>query len=145
MALQGLYQLDIQRAPVDVSIADMLAPLITEAELDGPTAEHARRLTGGSWTAAGRYDQMIGEASRHWDVARMPTVDRNILRLALYELIEQPDVPARIVIDEAIEIGREFGSADTPQFINGVLDSIWKNHPIAKIARAADKPRENKT
>jgi transcription antitermination protein NusB len=142
LALQGLYQMDIQRSPVDVGIAEMIAPLIAEAELDGPAAEHARMLVGGAWLAATRYDQMIGEASRHWDVSRMPTVDRNILRLALHELIECLDVPARIVIDEAIEMGREFGSADTPQFINGVLDAIWKNHDTLKIARASEKARE---
>jgi len=65
----------------------------------------------------------------------MAVVDRNILRLALYELLDQPDVPARVVIDEAIELGREFGDAETPHFINGVLDAIWKHHPACRIAR----------
>jgi N utilization substance protein B len=65
----------------------------------------------------------------------MAVVDRNILRIALYELIEQPDVPVRVVFDEAIEIGKQFGTRETPQFINGVLDAIWKNHPACRIAR----------
>lgn len=122
----------------------MLAHPIQEAGLEGAAAEHARQLTAGTWTAAGRYDAMISEVSRHWDLSRMPAVDRNILRLALHELIEHPDVPARVVIDEAIEMGREFGSAETPQFINGVLDAIWRTHPMVKIARAAEEKRDNK-
>jgi len=55
----------------------------------------------------------------------------------LYELIERPDVPARVVIDQAVELGREFGAAETPQFINGVLDAIWKRNPACQIAREA--------
>jgi N utilization substance protein B len=141
VALQGLYQLDIQRAPADAGTAEMLAHLLAEAGLSGETAEYARRLTTGTWAAAASYDQLISGASRHWDVSRMPAVDRNILRLSLHELIEHPDVPARIIIDEAIEIGREFGSAETPQFINGVLDAIWKTHPKVRIARAAEEEK----
>ena len=78
---------------------------------------------------------MIAGVSDHWDVSRMGVVDRNILRPALYELVEQPDVPVRVVIDEAIEIGREFGEAQTPQFINGVLDAIWKREPACRATR----------
>ena len=78
---------------------------------------------------------MISEVSDHWEVSRMAVVDRNILRMAIYELVERPDVPARVVIDEAIEIAREFGDAETPQFINGVLDAVWKKHPACRVAR----------
>lgn len=137
--MQGLYLMDIQRVPPDAPVGELFAPLLAEEGLDGPTADHVRKLASGAWAAAERYDQMIGEASKHWDVSRMPAVDRNILRLAIHELLEQPDLSARIIIDEAIEIGREFGSADTPQFINGVLDAIWKNHPAMRIARAAER------
>ena len=114
MALQGLYQLDTQRAPSAVDVAAVVAPLLTEAELTGDAADYARRLTAGAWAERERYDEMIAGASDHWEVSRMAVVDRNILRLALHELVAQPDVPARVVIDEAIEIGREFGEADTP-------------------------------
>jgi N utilization substance protein B len=84
---------------------------------------------------------MIASASEHWDVARMGVVDRNILRLALFEMTERPEVPVRVVIDEAIEIGREFGDAETSSFINGVLDALWKNHPACHVARGeTDEP-----
>ena len=87
---------------------------------------------------------MLASAASHWDVSRMAVVDRNILRLALYELIEQPEVPARVVIDQAIELGREFGAADTPQFINGVLDAVWKQDPACQTAREAREVRQAK-
>ena len=135
LALQGLYQLDIQQAPPDANVPELIATLLAEASLPADAADYARRLTAGAWTHRERYDQMITCVSDHWEVGRMAVVDRNILRLALYEIMEQPDVPVRVVIDEAIEIGREFGEAQTPQFINGVLDAIWKQHPACQAAR----------
>jgi len=140
IALQGLYQLDIQRVPGDAEAAEVIAPLLAESGLTGDAAHYARRLTAGAWAHRDAYDQMIAEASDHWEVSRMAVVDRNILRLALYELVEQPEVPARVVIDEAIEVGREFGEAGTPQFINGVLDAIWKRHSACRIARPESEP-----
>jgi N utilization substance protein B len=139
VALQSLYQLDVQKLPVSAATAPIVEPIAQEAELTAESVDYARRLTAGAWTNHERYDQMIAGVSAHWDVARMAVVDRNILRLALYELIEQPDVPARVVIDEAIELGREFGDAETPQFINGVLDAIWKSHPACRVARGMER------
>jgi len=139
IALQGLYQLDIQNMPGNSEYVGMLQPLIDEAQINNEAAEYARKLTRGTWTECQRFDQMIASVSDHWEVSRMAVVDRNILRLALHELIAYPDVPPRVVIDEAIEIGREFGTAETPQFINGVLDAIWKQHPVFKAVRAASK------
>ncbi len=137
VALQGLYELDVTRSPADADVPARLAPWLTEADLQGEAREYARQLVTGAWTNHERYDQLIAGASDHWDVGRMAVVDRNILRLGLYELIERPDVPARVVIDEAIELGRSFGAAETPQFINGVLDAIWKRDPVCQAARAA--------
>jgi N utilization substance protein B len=135
VALQGLYQLDMQRAPADADAASFVVPLLEEAGLVEEAAAYARTLAQGAWSNHARYDEMISAASNHWEVSRMAVVDRNILRLALYEIIEQPDVPARVVIDEAVEIGREFGEAETPHFINGVIDAIYKNNPVCRVAR----------
>ena len=134
-ALQGLYQLDIQRAPADVDAAGSLAAILEEAGATAEAAEYARQLTAGAWGKRDRYDRMISEVADHWEVSRMAVVDRNVLRIAIYELVERPDVPARVVIDEAIELAREFGDAETPQFVNGVLDAIWKKHPACRVAR----------
>lgn len=140
VALQALYQLDVQRAPLDVGIAEVLAPLLQETGLSGELADYARILVAGTWSNRERYDAIIAGASSHWDVARMAVVDRNILRMAMFELIERLEVPTRVILDEAIEIGREFGAGETPQFINGVLDAIWKNDPTCRIARPQDAP-----
>lgn len=141
VALQGLYELDMQGAPADADPRAASDLLIAEAELAGEAADYARSLTAGAWKQRERYDEMIAQASDHWDLSRMAVVDRNILRLALHELLERPEVPVRVVMDEAIEIGREFGEAETPQFINGVLDAIWKRHPACRVARGdADAP-----
>lgn len=135
VALQSLYQLDMQRSPATSPVAEMMAPLAAEAGLSGEAADHARQLVAGAWAKHETYDNMIAGVSNHWEVSRMAVVDRNILRLALYEIIEQPDVPVRVVLDEAIELGREFGEAETPQFINGVLDAVWKQNEACRVAR----------
>ncbi len=135
MALQGLYQLDVQRLPGDTDPDIVVAPAIAEGHLLPEAADYARRLTGGTWQQRERYDKMIAEVSAHWDLSRMAVVDRNILRLALHEIVEHPEVPVRVIMDEAIEIGREFGAAESPQFINGVLDAVWKSNELCRIAR----------
>ncbi len=134
VALQGLYQLDMQRGP-DTVVDQAIAPLAADAELSADGAEYARRVAAGAWGNHDQYDAMITSVSDHWDVSRMAVVDRNILRLAIHEIIEELEVPVRVVIDEAIELGREFGEAETPQFINGVLDAICKQHPACRVAR----------
>ncbi len=135
IALQGLYQIDVQRLSQDVDPTPLLVPLMDEAGLDEPSRQLVRERTAGAWAGHARYDEMIAAAADHWDVSRMAVVDRNILRLAIHELIEHPDVPLRVVIDEAIELGREFGAAETPQFINGVLDAVWRREPVCRVAR----------
>lgn len=135
VALQGLYQLDIQQADNGADITTLLAPLLSEAQLSDAPARYAETLARGAWSFREKYDRMIAAVSKHWDVSRMAVVDRNIIRLALYELIEQIEVPPRVVIDEAIELGHEFGSAETPHFVNGVLDAIFKQHPACRIVR----------
>ncbi len=69
-------------------------------------------------------DQRLAEAAENWRVPRMATVDRNVLRLGAYELLYVPDTPASVVLDEAIELARRYGSADSPAFVNGVLDKL---------------------
>ncbi|HLW67019.1 MAG TPA: transcription antitermination factor NusB [Gemmataceae bacterium] len=69
-------------------------------------------------------DQRLNQASENWRVPRMPTVDRNVLRLGAYELLYTPHTPAPAVLDEAIELARRFGTKDSPAFVNGVLDRL---------------------
>lgn len=88
--------------------------------------DYARGLVCDVRTHLDTIDASLQTASKHWDVARMARVDRNILRVAVCELLHRPDVPATVVMDEAIEIARQFGDADSPAFVNGVLDAVRK-------------------
>ena len=73
-----------------------------------------------------KIDVIIAESTEHWDLERMAVVDRNILRMAVYELLYEPDVPGKVAINEAIEIAKKFGTAESSRFINGVLDRIHR-------------------
>jgi transcription antitermination protein NusB len=84
----------------------------------------ARSLAAGAWRHRMRCDELLAENVLGWSVGRMQPVDRSILRLGLYELLEAPETPAAVVINEAIELARTFGGADSPAFVNGVLDGV---------------------
>lgn len=84
----------------------------------------AERLVRGTIESVETLDETIAAAAEHWRVERMATVDRNVLRLAAFELTGDPDVPAAVVMDEAIEIAKKYGSEDSGKFINGILDGI---------------------
>jgi N utilization substance protein B len=81
-------------------------------------------------------DQQLAAAAENWRLPRMAVVDRNVLRLGAYELLFAPDTPAAVAIDEAIELARRFGSADSPAFVNGVLD--WLRGHVQRLAARAE-------
>jgi N utilization substance protein B len=81
-------------------------------------------LYDGVLAHAGEIDQRLATAAENWRLPRMAAVDRNVLRLGAYELLYTPETPAGVVLDEAIELARRYGSADSPGFVNGVLDSL---------------------
>jgi transcription antitermination factor NusB len=88
--------------------------------------EHARVLVEGAATHRDEIDELIRSQADNWRLERMPAVDRNILRLAVYELLHQPDVPKLVVLDEAIELAKKYGSEQSSRFINGLLDGLLK-------------------
>jgi N utilization substance protein B len=99
----------------------------------GEDLEFARQLTIGVTERLPFLDKQIGLASTHWSIARMPRVDRNILRIAAYEIAFCDDIPAKVSINEAIEIAKEFSSEESPLFINGVLNKVCLSlaeHPL---------------
>jgi N utilization substance protein B len=123
VALQFLYQLDLHGA-VD--------PMPYEPEfwqrhpVDPATRAFAESLVRGSKQQQSKIDQLLAQYAEHWDLERMAVVDRNILRMAVYELLWQPDVPPKAAINEALEIAKKFGTTESSRFINGVLDRIHK-------------------
>lgn len=96
--------------------------------LDPPVASDVREFAGelarGAWTRRSDLDARIQRQATRWSVARMTPVDRNILRLGLYELIQERATAPEVVLNEAVELAKTFGSAESPAFVNGVLDAI---------------------
>ncbi|MGH7262288.1 MAG: transcription antitermination factor NusB, partial [Nitrospiraceae bacterium] len=79
---------------------------------------------------------LIGKLATNWKVARMPIVDRNILRMGLYELLWLPDVPAKVTVNEAIELAKQFADDEAKRFVNGILDKVLKDDPRLQEKRA---------
>ena len=121
-ALQILYQWDLRRDNLDKSIAIFWE--VTKVEDD--VRAFADRLVNGTVEHLESIDQLIERHSKNWRLERMETLDRNLLRMAAQELLHEGETPAMVVIDEAIEIARRFSTRESPQFINGLLDSIYK-------------------
>jgi N utilization substance protein B len=119
LALQALYQRDV------VGEGEGPESAFWEAVAAEPEAlGFARELVAGVGAHAERIDALIGRAAEHWRLGRLSRVDRCVLRLATFELLERVEIPVSVTIDEAIEIARRYGSDDSPAFVNGVLDRI---------------------
>jgi transcription antitermination protein NusB len=95
-----------------------------EAGLSDELRAFAVRLTTGVTDTIGNIDPVIVESAEHWRLERMNVVDRLILRLAIYEFLHEADTPSRVIINEALELGRTFSGDDSVRFINGILDAI---------------------
>jgi N utilization substance protein B len=119
-ALQLLFQLDLSPEPVEEALAGYWAARKPRAAV----AEYGTRLVRGAMSRRDWIDEVLGAISHHWRVARMAVVDRNILRLALYEMLFERETPPIVVINEAIEIAKKFGNDESGPFINGILDAV---------------------
>jgi len=95
-----------------------------EHEVEGEVKAFAQGLVEGVMRERETLDEIIGGSVKHWKVARMAVVDRNILRVAVYELARLRETPPAVVLDEAIEVGKKFGSEQSGSFINGILDAV---------------------
>jgi transcription antitermination protein NusB len=123
-ALQVLFEWDMRRGSVDSAIQHYYDTLYSEESESKPKQDKfMEELVRGTVTNTAEIDQKIEEKSEHWRLERMPVVDRNILRLAIYELNANV-LPAPIVIDEALELARQFSGDESVSFINGILDAV---------------------
>jgi N utilization substance protein B len=120
-ALQILYQID---ANDEGGVEQALDRYWQSFEGPDDARAFAEELVRGSCTQKAAIDEMISSAATNWRIERMGRVDRNILRAAVYEMLQYPDIPPRVTINEAVELAKRFGSEDTPRFVNGVLDAI---------------------
>jgi N utilization substance protein B len=122
-ALQLLYARDGDAA-TDVTGAAVSWADLFELEVEAPAQTFARDLVAAATERSEQIDEMIASASKNWRIDRMSRVDRNILRLGAAELLAFPDVPVKVVINEAVELAKRFGTAESSAFVNGVLDRI---------------------
>jgi len=120
-ALQILYSWDSRQRPVDDAIHEYYDALYAEEKPErDPFVEE---LVRGTVEHVAKIDERISRNAAHWRIERMPTVDRNILRLAVFEM-GNAGTPAAVTIDEALELARKFSGEDSVQFVNGVLDAV---------------------
>jgi transcription antitermination factor NusB len=124
LALQFLYQLD-QSGDSDPGPHE--AEFWARHPVDDDGRRFASEMVRGTKANQSRIDATITECTEHWDLARMAVVDRNILRLAVYELMWGREVPPKVAINEAIEIAKKFGTQESSRFINGILDRVYRD------------------
>ena len=129
-ALQALFQADVREVPVQSALNDLWSGLMDGdgiAESRSPESEEvefAQRIVSGVAEKRQGIDELIEGSSTNWRMARMPVVDRNILRMAVFELMECQDIPATVSINEAVELAKKFGTSDSRGFVNGIVDRI---------------------
>ena len=120
-----LYQADIRHAPYQQIVEEFWQA--HDAALDVKT--FANQLVQGTLDHLPKIDPLIASHADNWNMKRMAVIDRNILRLGVYELLYMQDVPSKVCLNEAIELAKRFGDDESGKFINGILDSVHKTRP----------------
>lgn len=137
IALQILYRYDLNASgmkngeesapiPSGITLAEDLKKHFEHFQVTEGVREFAAELVVGTLKNAAELDLEIEKYANNWKIARMALIDRNLLRMALFEMSRFKDIPAAITIDEAVELAKQFGTADTSSFVNAILDSYRK-------------------
>ena len=122
-ALKILYQSDITGKPPSATIEEFF---LNENERDPEVLDFCKRLVSGAEQNLKTIDAKIAEYATNWEFKRIAVIDRNILRLGIFELMFMPDVPPKVTINEAVELAKKYGDLDSGKFVNGILDHIHK-------------------
>ena len=120
IALQALYEIDITGHPPGTVLEERIA----ESELDDKLTEFARQIVTGVMPLTEQLDHFIAQHAPEWPLDQIAIIDRNILRIALWEIAASDQTPLKVAINEAIELAKTYGSDSTPRFVNGVLGSL---------------------
>jgi len=140
VALQALYEIDSSGHPPGL----VLQQRLEETHLPGPAADFARRLVFGVLQHQALLDPFIQQHAPEWPLEQMACIDRNVLRLALYEFAVDGSTPVKVAINEAIELAKMFGSDSSPRFVNGVLGALVPlKREIARQARASQRSKKD--
>lgn len=145
LALQALYEIDLTGHSPNLVWEQRVA----ESDLDDKLAEFARQIIMGVWPMAEKLDAFIAEHAPEWPLDQVAIIDRNILRIALWEFAVYGKTPIKVAINEAVELAKVFGSDSTPRFVNGVLGSLAQRQneirqSLKKIRADDDADGENK-
>lgn len=140
-ALQLLFEWDFRRTPLEEIVRHFYGSLLVTEENPAPQAwdDFAVALFRGVVAEVRPVDEQITRHAAHWRIERMPIVDRNILRLAVYEML-RTETPPAIVIDEALELARQFAGEESVHFVNGVLDAVRREVRPEQKANTAAAP-----
>ena len=137
-ALRTLYQCDLAGGAVEDALRSVLYGTLADADelvVEEPTRRFVERLVRGVRARREELDTLISEGSEHWRLERMAAVDRNVLRLALFELLDEPETPAAVILDEAIELAKLYGGPESGAFVNGVVDGIRRRLASGELVR----------
>jgi N utilization substance protein B len=135
LALQVLFGMDATGEAEELTWSKFTACFEPSAE----AVPFARELVRGVGTHRDEIDRRLAQVSRNWRLGRMDRVDRNVLRLGAYELLFRDDVPAKVAINEAVELAKEFGAEHSGAFVNGILDALRRAGDEAE-ARRSEEP-----
>ena len=124
LALQALYLLD-QRG---VEVADEIDNFIARGDPEPDVRDYATEVVVGVSRQREQIDRQIAQAAENWDLHRMAVVDRNVLRLACFEILFLDDIPAKVSINEAVDLAKKFSTEESGSFVNGILDKIKQQH-----------------
>ena len=130
-ALQVLFERDLTKEPPNT--AQIVERLATEFVIPEPSKIFAQELVDGTIAHQDEIDQTIASIAQDWTLSRMANVDRNVMRLATYEILFCPDIPGRVSLNEAIELAKRFGGEESAKFVNGILDRVVAN--VSKVER----------
>jgi len=120
IALQALYEVDSAARPAD----SVVERLLSETDLNEETAAFVRELVAGTVGNKDKIDGSIKKYASAWPLEQIAMIDRNILRLAIFEILFDNKVPVKVAVSEAVELAKTFGSESSPKFVNGVLGSV---------------------
>ncbi|NOK01048.1 MULTISPECIES: transcription antitermination factor NusB [Myxococcus] len=123
-ALQALYQLEMATATTAEALESAWSAAEESNKRDPDAVRFARELVEGVQSHRDEIDQLIERHSHNWRLDRMSRIDRNVLRLGIFELKYRPDIPRKVSINEAVELGKNFGNEESSAFVNGLLDRV---------------------
>ena len=135
-AVQALYQIDVAATDLEEALSRFWKSF---EPVEREVREQAEALVRGVAQHRHEIDDTIEAVSTHWRLDRMARVDRSILRLGVHELLHRPDVPVKVAINEAIELGKKYGSESSGAFINGVLDKVAASVPAGRRGAGRDE------